>query len=276
MIHMVQPLHIGNALRLHLTPPLGARVWRILRNETGVFAGPSDPSAFVAYQGSDHVVVDATMLRNGVQQFYQPFWTTDGVNWLAEPVASGTPNANYQEKTEDVLTLLRERLEAGLLVECERGNFQPEGGYIRVVIGSPALDQELRLPLVTLHMEHDGSGERGIGEAVGTDQFDAIGFDWEESEGWLSNTTVTMIGWSLNGDERNELRKALRRLVIANLEVFESFGWARIDFGAEDIDLVNGEMPSPIYQVSCSFTCLAPVVVSGVVPAVREITVRRN
>lgn len=274
MISLVQPLHIGNALRLHFVPPAGARVWRVLRKETNDIGGHDDPTAFRVYEGSEDVLIDSMLLKNGVEQFYKPFWTTDGVTWTAGPVASGTPSADYTEFTPDVLSLLRERLEAGLLVEVERGNFQTELGYIQVLMGSPSLERDLRFPLVTLHMENETSGERALGEDISGDEFDAIGFDWDESEGWWGEHSVTVIGWSLNGDERNELRKALRRIVIGNMPVFEAQGWTRIDFRAEDIDAVNGEYPSPMYQVMGTFSCIAPVRVGGKVDAISTVISR--
>lgn len=274
MIHMVQPLHVGNALRLHFTPPAGARVWRVLRKTTDDIAGHDDPSAFLAYEGVDDVTVDATLLTNGERVFYKPFWTADGVTWTPGPVWSGTPAPNYEEHTPDVLSFLRDRLEAGLKIEVERGNLQSDVGYLQVMLGAPSLERDLRFPLVTIHMERDGSGERALGECISGDTFDAIGFDWDESEGWMSECTVTVIGWSLNGDERNELRKALRRIVIGNMPVFESYGWTRLDFNAEDIDAVNGEYPAPMYQVMGTFSCIAPVRVGGKVDAVSTVISR--
>jgi len=274
MIHMVQPLHVGNALRLHFTPPAGAVVWRVLRKETNDIAGHSDPTAFLAYEGDDHVTVDATLLRNGVQQFYKPFWTSDGAIWTSGPVVSGTPVADYAEYTPDVLSFLRDRLEAGLAEEVQRGSFQVELGYVQVMMGSPSLERDLRFPLVTLHVESETSGERAIGEAIAGDAFDSIGFDWNESEGWWGENSITVIGWSLNGDERNELRKALRRIVIGNMPVFESQGWTQLDWRAEDIDAVNGEYPSPMYQVMGTFSCIAPVRVGGTVDAISTVITR--
>lgn len=274
MINLVQPLHIGNALRLHFTPPTGAVVWRVLRKDTNDIAGHDDPTAFLAYEGVDHVTVDSALLRNGVQQFYKPFWTSDGVTWTAGAVATGTPAANYAEYTTDVLSSLRERIEAGLIVEVERGNFQVELGYVQVMMGSPSLERDLRFPLVTLHMESETSGIRAIGEAIAGDEFDSIGFDWDESEGWWGEHTITVIGWSLNGDERNELRKALRRIVIGNMPVFEGLGWTQLDFRSEDIDAVNGEYPSPMYQVMGTFSCIAPVRVGGKVDAISAVISR--
>lgn len=276
MISMIQPLHVGNALRLFLQPPAGAVRWKVLRKGNGTFSGHDDQSAIVAYEGDENVIVDTAFLQNEVMAFYCPFYTSDGTTWAAGPVASGTPAAIYQEHTTDVLSFLRDRLEAGLLVEVQRGNFVPELGYIQVYTAPPSLEQNLRLPLVTVHLDNEDSSERAIGEDISGDQFDAIGFDWQESEGWLANVRVMVIGWSLNSDERLELRKAIRRIIIANLPVFAAQGWEQVNLSQQDIDAINGEYTAQLYQVMSTFTCLAPVRVSGTVDAIREVSVRSN
>lgn len=276
MISMIQPLHVGNALRLFLQPPADAVRWKVLRKGNGTFSGHDDPSAIVAYEGDENVIVDTAFLQNEVMAFYCPFYTSDGATWTAGPVASGTPAAIYQEHTADVLSFLRDRLEAGLLVEVQRGNFVPELGYIQVYTAPPSLEQNLRLPLVTVHLDNEDSSERAIGEDISGDQFDAIGFDWQESEGWLANVRVMVIGWSLNSDERLELRKAIRRIIIANLPVFAAQGWDQVNLSQQDIDAINGEYTAQLYQVMSTFTCLAPVRVSGTVDAIREVSVRSN
>ena len=276
MISMIQPLNAGNALRLFLQPPDGAVRWKVLRKGNGTFSGHDDPSAIVAHEGDERVIVDTAFLQNEVMAFYCPFYTSDGATWTAGPVATGTPAAIYQEHTTDVLSFLRERLEAGLLVEVQRGNFAPDLGYIQVYTAPPSLEQNLRLPLVTVHLDNEEPAERAIGELVDTDEFNAIGFDWQESEGWLASVRVMVIGWSLNSDERLELRKAIRRIVIANLPVFAAQGWEQVSLSQQDIDAINGEYTAQLYQVMSTFTCLAPVRVSGTVGAVRDISVRSN
>jgi hypothetical protein len=257
MIHTVQPLSVGNALRLFIQPPAGAARWKVLRNGSGVFAGHDDPSALVAYDGTEKVVVDIESLQNGTAAYYRPFYTSNnGASWLAGPVASGTPAATYEEQTTDVLVTLRARLEAGLKVECQRGHLINELGYIPVFTASPAMDHDLRLPLVTVHLESEDSGERGIGECIGS--------SFDDEEGWLSNVSVVVVGWSLNGDERAELRQAIRRIIIANFPVFEGMGWVLPHLAQQDVDAVGGEYPAPIYQVMNTFTCIAPVRVASV------------
>lgn len=271
MISIVQPLHAGNALRLFIEPPASAVRWRVLRKGSDSFSGEDDASALVAYEGDERVIVDATALVNDQMAFYRPFYTSDGVTWIAGPTAYGTPSAIYQEVTTDVLSFLRERLEAGLKVECDRGNIVTELGYVQVYNAAPALTPDLRFPLVTVHLEGEDPSERAIGEVLAPDIFDSIGDEWVESEGWIASVRVTVIGWSLNSDERIELRKCLRRIIIANMPVFASKGWMHVDLSLQDVDAVNGEYQANIYQVMGSFSCLAPVVVSGAAAPISEV-----
>lgn len=277
---MIQPLHSGNALRLFLEPPKGVVAWRVLRNGTGVFSGPNDSHAALVFEGFDddaQVLVDVgNALENDARWFYGAYHSTDKVVWHASPVKSAIPNAIYQDQTTDVLSFVRDRLSSGLLEECKRGNFQTDFNFIQVYTAPPVMESALRFPLVTLHLESEESADRGIGETLGPDSFDAQDFEWTESEGWLANVRLQIIGWSLNSDERIELRKAIRRLIVANLPAFDSVGFNTINLSQQDVDSVNGEYPSPIYQVMNTFTCIAPVVVSGNVSAVREVVIKRN
>lgn len=276
MISIIQNLHIGNALRLFLRPPAGSLVWKVLKKSTDTFSGVDDADAIVVYSGNQDIFTDSSDLINEVMVFYKPYYSADGVVWTAGNTANGTPTATYEEYSTDVLSLVRSRLEAGLLVECQRGNFHPEHGYIQVFNAPPSLERDLRMPLVTIHLENDEPGERGIGDSISGDEFDSIGFAWDESEGWLSNVAITIIGWSLNSDERIELRKAIKRIIIANLNVFSAADIDQVSLSQSDIDAVNGEYPAQIFQVMCNFTCIAPVRVGGQVDAIRTIISRSN
>jgi len=270
MISIVQPLSVGNALRLYFEPPAGALRWKVLRNGSGVFSGHDDPNALLVYEGDDRVITDTESLQNSILQYYGPFYSSDGMAWTAGPIASGTPAATYEDRTTDVLSELRDRLEAGLKVECDRGVFSTEIGYIQVFSGPPLNDLG-RIPMLSLHLESEEPSERFLGEEVASDSFDAIGFDITESEGWLADVRVQIVAWSLNGDERKELRKAIRRLIIANLPVFEGFGWSQVSLSQQDVDAVSGEYDAPMFQVLNTFTCVAPARVTSNVDAIREV-----
>lgn len=264
MITTVQNLHIGNALRLFIKPPAGYPAWRILRKDTDSFTGPDDAGAIVVYEGDEKVIVDKESVQNGVMQFYRPYYTQDGQNWTAGPTASGTSTSDYQDYTVDVYELIRDRLERGLKVECDRGTFQTELGYIPVLTAPPTMERDHRLPLVSIHYDSEESSERAIGENISGDEFDSVGFDWEESEGWWANISITIAGWSLNPSERVDLRKAIRRIMVANMELLAAEGVVQANLSLSDIDLVNGEIQNgQLYQVMGTFTCVAPVRVGG-------------
>lgn len=272
MITMVQPLHAGNALRLFIEPPAGAVRWRVLRKGSDTFSGdPDDPSALVAYEGDERVVVDALSLPNDVMAFYRPFYQSESGAWTSGSTAYGTPASIYEEHATDVMWLVRSRLEAGLKVEVERGNLVHELGYVQVYTAPPSLEQNILFPLVTITLENESSSIRGIGENISGDEFDAIGFDWLESEGWLADVQLSVVGWSVNSDERIELRKAIRRVVLANLPVFAAHGIDQVNLSMSDNDAVNGEYGAPVYQVMASFSCVAPVRVGGRVDAISEV-----
>lgn len=261
MITLIQNLYAGNALRLFLEPPIGAVSWRVLRKGSDSFTDQNDATAFVAYEGDEKIVVDAESLNNEVMAFYRPFYY-DGAAWTAGATASATPTATYEDSTTDVLSFMRDRVERGLLVEVQRQNLTNDLGYIQVYTAPPSLERDLRFPLVTIHLDSESPGARGIGENISGDEFDAIGFEWNESEGWLAQVQLSIVGWSLNSDERIELRKALRRIVIANLPILASRGIDEVSLTQQDVDAVNGEFGAPIYQVVSTFSCLAPVRVS--------------
>lgn len=260
-------------MRLILEPPANAVRWKLLRKGSDSFTDIDDAAAFLAFDGDDKVITDTGFLQNATMYFYRPFYTADGTTWTPGNTASGTPAATYAEDTSDAFSLVRDRLEAGLKVECDRGTFATELGYIQVYTAPPGMEDSLRFPLVTMHYEGTGRGESGIGESIGSDDFDAIGDDWSENEGWLSNDQIQVVGWCLNSDERVDLRKALRRIIIGNLSIFSAAGIDQVDFQQSDLDFLEGEFGAPMYQISCNFSCLAPVSVGGRTPAVHDITI---
>jgi hypothetical protein len=51
MIGFIQPIASGNAIRLLLSPVMGASNWRVLRKESDDFSGHDDPNAYLVYEG---------------------------------------------------------------------------------------------------------------------------------------------------------------------------------------------------------------------------------
>lgn len=258
MISILQPLPIGNAIRVFLTPPSAARYWRVLRKGSDSFTGFNDPDALLVCEGDDKTFLDTSSLQNNVMAFYKVYYRLNNNTWSASATAFATPAATYLDQTTDVQSFVRDRLEAGLKVEVERGNLINDLGYIQVFTAPPAITQNMQFPLVSVHLDDESPSERGIGEDFG-DDFDSVGGEIYESEGWLSSVTLSIVGWTLNPNTRIELRKALRRIIIANLAVFDDKGFIHIEFKTQDVDALSGEYNADIYQVMGTFTCMAPV-----------------
>lgn len=270
MIHAIQPLPIGTALRLFLSPPAGASRWKILRKGADSFSGPDDAAAILVHEGDSKVVLDARFLRNGIAAFYRPYYWIGGA-WQPGATTSGTPAAIYEDASTDVQSIVRQRLEDGLAEEVRRGTLKNELGYVQVFSAPPQVSDDLRFPLVTVELASEQPAVRGIGEGVIPDAFDPDAFEWADAEGWLSSVSLQVIGWSLNPDERIALRNALRRLVIGNLPVFDDAGMVQIEFSSQDVDLINGEFAAPLYQCLCTFSCMAPAIVRSSVDAIRDV-----
>ena len=258
MISLAQPLPIGNAIRLLLSPD--SSVWRLLRKDVASFTGFDDPDAYVVRDGGfELAVVDDFFLNNGQSYFYCLFSLVSGV-WRASDVRMVVPSASYDELTWDALSVLRDRLDYGLSEEVQRGKLNHEYGRIPVLTAPPQFEDTV-FPLVTVHLTSETPVERALGEEVMVD-FEVDGESIDSYEGWLARSQITVMGWCLNPDERIALRQALRRVVIGNLPVFEGAGMTQVEFqmqDSEDFQSYN----APIYQCMGSFSCTVPVAVSG-------------
>lgn len=80
---------------------------------------------------------------------------------------------------------------------------------------------------------------------------------WTAHEGWLSSVQIQIVGWSLNADERIELRKAIGRIIKANLSLFDHEGMIQIEVSQQDVEDFTS-FSAPVYQSMASFSCLAP------------------
>ena len=232
MISMLQPLIAGNAIRIFIEPISGAKYWRVLKKASDNFSGHDDPSAVLVYEGDEKIVVDAQVAStpNGTLLFYRAYYW-NGTAWVSSASRSATPAATYEEHTTDTMSIVRERLEAFLLVEVERGNFLTDLGYIQVYTAPPSLDQNVRFPVVTITLENESPAERGIGENISGDDQSAnfnmerverLAFDDEmaylNADQITSSDESQQMVWvtecyircDFDGDGISELRKVVR------------------------------------------------------------------
>lgn len=271
-IQMIVALPAGNALNLILGKlPAGAEYVRVLRRTDQAFAGPSDPNAMVLCdEWTAEAALDRFCLTNGTAYFYQAFYW-NGASFAASPIVSATPQASYGDAADDPLSVVRERVELGLAVEVQRGRLKPTSGKVEVLKAPFALPDGVTFPVVSVHLSSDSPAERGISDDLLEPEHQFIG-GWESTEGWLSAVDIAVVGVSLNPDERIDLRKALKRIIIVNLPVFAAAGMTHIEFrqsDSEDIESSN----APLFRTDGQFSCLAPSGVTHVIPEIAAVNV---
>lgn len=274
MISFIQPLAAGNALRISLEIPDGATSMRLLRKVSDSFSGWNDPAALVVADATAISVLDAEALFNGTLYYYRSYYLINGTWTDSGATRSATPAATYQEHGVDVLSLVRERLDLGLQAEVLRGTLTHQDGHIPVYTAPPVFD-ETKWPIVTVHLQGDASAERAIGELVSPDEFDSVGEQWDESEGWLANVQVMLMAWSLNPDQRLELRKAIKRIIIANLPVFGDAGMMQVQLSMQDTEDFES-YSAPVYQAMGTLSCTSMTVVGSNVDAINDVAVTQH
>jgi len=260
MIILATAMAVGNAVMLHLQPPDAAERWRVLRLGTDAFAGQNTPGAWLVHDGTDTTVVDARGLVNGTRFFYRAFYLV-GATWLESATVSVTPEATFDDITVDVLQFVRDRLDYGLQVEVARKTLSPGNKTVPVLVAPPVFE-DTRLPIVTVFLQSESSAVRAIGESIASDVAGVPNFD-----GWRANVQLTITGWTQNPDERIALRMAIRRIIVANLPVFESYGMVQVEFQQQDSDDFE-KWSSPMHMTVGTFSCNAPVAVFGGRPTV--------
>lgn len=263
-------LPVGNAVRAIMSPPTDADRWSLLRKATDDITSVADPDARVVYSGrDDRETVDVDGLVNGTPVFYALFYH-DGIAWQLDDGGSATPNYSIQDLSTDALTVIRDRMDAGLLAEVHAGALEHADGAIPVLTETPTFDQ-VRWPLVTVHLNNEGQATRAIGEH-GYNDFTDDDDVLQLVDGYPARDQISVIVWAQNGDQRIALRKALRRIILGNMPVFASFGMAEIEVTASDTEDFE-RYAAPIYQTIYSISCVAPVMIASGTTTVRDVTV---
>lgn len=267
MINLIQLLPIGNALRVFLTPPDGSIQWRLLRRTDDNFVDENDPGAVLVLDtGTDKVILDVEKLINGTLYYYRAYYY-DGNAWTASVSMAAMPDTTYEDHGVDVLTILIDRLTLGLEAEILQQKLFPNSGKIKV-FNAPPQFEDTKFPVVTVHIDKDAPGERFVGEVIASDVFSNN--VWTEAEGWLARWSLSIIGWAMNPDERIALRKSIKRILLANLPVFDGLDMDLVEFDFSDSEDLTS-YPAPIYQVNTQFSCLAPAYVTATTSAITDV-----
>lgn len=268
MIWLIQPLSVGNAVRILIAPPNSAARWKLLRRDADDFSGPDDPLALVVHDGNDKAITDYRGLLNGEQVFYKVYNLVNDVWEDGGPVSTVVPGATMADLGEDVLSLIRDRLEAGFKVYVDRDVIRHDRNFVPVMLASPQVE-DVVLPMVTVHLQNQATEVRGVGELSGLDSFDEEANEWLSVEGGFDRVQITIAIWALNADTRKLMRKALRAILQANLPVFDAAGLVTPSWSMQDLEDYQ-TYAAPMFQTMCTFDCLAPASVQATTPPIVE------
>lgn len=270
-ITLLEPLAAGNAIRVFITPATGAAYCRVLRRTADAFTGPDDAGAVVvADRFTDNVLLDETALVNGTEYFYRAY-SWDGSAWDSPASVSGTPAASYQGDDVDAAEIVRLRLELGLAVEVARGALLPASGVIKVLRSPFMLAENVSFPMVYVHLDSFAPTDRAIGEMViGPEHLPDGG--WQDYEGFVARWAINIGGVSRNANERNDLRRALVRVLQANLPVFAGAGLGLVEFQFGDTEQLQ-ENAAPLFMTGGTFGCISMSFVARGVPEITDVLV---
>jgi hypothetical protein len=278
MIQFAHAPPCGNAAAINLGIAPQASAWRLLRRADDDFVGEIDAGATVIAEGDDGdayvPVLDYVGLTNGVPAWYQEYELIDGL-WAApgDPV-SVTPAylAEPLYASPDLASLLRERISLVLRAEVVAGRLRHESGAVPVLTAYPLLES-IRLPVVTIILSDRHSEVRGIGEIVTPDAFD--GTYWDTFEGWMDRSTVQIAVWSLNHEDRLQVRDAVQRAVMLNLPILDSAGFVLPELSESDSQDFES-YSAPIYQSIFTLSCLHATLVRSQFHSIHTVEVTAN
>ena len=273
MISMLAPHPSGAAVTLRLQCP--AMSWVLLRRLDNNFSAYPDPDALQIDSGDGQLAVvellDYTGLKNGETVWYRMFESQDGVSWSPSGASrSVTPSYESQPQFHslDPVELVRERLEVGLNGELELGSITHSRGAVPVLRAPPLFDQTV-FPCVTVLLTIRSTEHRFIGDNLISDWYDATNGEIETYQGWLDRSRIEVAVWSLNADERAEMRHAVERILLLNQPIFDAV-FSEMDVSQSDrFDAESYNVP--VYQAVFEVSALHPAIVRDTVTPINHI-----
>jgi hypothetical protein len=271
MIRMASPHPSGAAISLLLRVP--ARPWVLLRRLDDDFTTYPDAGAVVVVSGETANeqlgVLDFEGLTNGIPVWYQIFaepvggvgpWEAYGALKTITPAYESQPSFHSLDPVE----LIRERLEVGLAGELALGTITHKQGAVPVLRAPPLFDSVV-FPAVTVLLESRNTEHRFIGDSLLDDAMTSPSTA-EVYTGWFDRSRIQIAGWSLNAEERAQLRHAIERILILNLPILDAT-LTEVDVSQND-QFDAESYAAPVYQAVFELSALHPAIVRDVVPLI--------
>ncbi|MDO8357315.1 MAG: hypothetical protein Q7U76_13070 [Nitrospirota bacterium] len=249
-VQQATPFAFGGAVSLAWINPLDLTYdhVKILRKTTDTISGPTDPSAIVIYTGSGNVcapyrgifmpvddvtlaryrkVLDVVTVGYGTTYYYAIFaCNLDETDIsVAALIQARTPNVSAFEEI-DILQLLIDYINPYMNAQIVADSLAlRDGQTINVLNGPPLLDCAT-WPMVSVHLDDDHPSDFSIGDVVGTD--DVTGDAVLHRRGYMSDASISVVGWTDNPDVRKSLYRNLKGCLISVRQLLEQLGFMNI------------------------------------------------
>jgi hypothetical protein len=286
------PLSIGNAVKLSFIPPSDDE-WagtRILRKAgtisvPAVISGPTDAAATIIWDQSGETtnqsldearwMLDIQGLVNGILYTYAAYAYDAVPNYSDVLTITVTPAVTYTYQSFELKDLFLDRLPVTMADELLRGMIRLKSGVtkIPVISASPAPGSEDTWPVVSVHLDSDAMNTEAIGHETGGQTFNEGTNLWVTNEGAYFAQAVSVLAWTLNPEERDEMRRALKRqITVVMHELVELGQAAQLGLNLQDAEEFS-LYPAPVYFAICHVTCLALAQWFETSPPIREVDV---
>ena len=237
---------------------------RILRKPTNNISGPTDPDATVVYVGAGILcapyrniyqpvdgitpgqyrqILDTVDLDYNTQYYYAIYAMDSGELSPSDPalVRATTPHVSAFEEI-DILQTLIDYINPYMNAQIVTESLALRPSQRINVLNGPPLLESATWPMVSVHLDDDHPSEFAVGDIVGSNSPTGDGI--VHRRGYMSDVSISVVGWTENPDVRKSLYRNLKGCLISVRQLLENVGLMNIVLSgryAEDFD--NYQMP---------------------------------
>lgn len=257
---------LGGAVRLQWINPTTAGFdhVKILRKLTNTFSGPNDQSATVVYLGLGDLcqpyrnifqpvdgvtpaqyrqILDTTDIGYNITYYYAIYALDAGEVSPSDAAAMSATTPHVSEFEEiDILQTLLDYINPYMNAQIVTQSLAIRPNQrINVLNGPPLLDNAT-WPMVSVHLDDDHPSDFSIGDIVGSN--DTTGDTIVHRRGYMSDASISVVGWTDNPDVRKSMYRNLKGCLISARQLLENVGLMNVVLSgryAEDFE--NYQMP---------------------------------
>lgn len=290
------PMMFGGGVRLEWISPIDATFDHvtILRKPTNTISGPTDPSATVVYIGKGDVCTPYRTIARPIDGVtparYRQIFDTMNIGYsltyyyaiyamdsggIAISVAASMPaimpSVSVFEEL-DVLQVLIDYINAYMNAQIVGQSLSLRSGQTINVLNGPPLIDNATWPMVSVHLDDDHPSEFSLADSIGAD--DVTGDTTIHRRGYMSDASISVVGWTDNPDVRKSLYRNLKGSLISVRQLLENLGFMNIVVSgryAEDFESYGMPLFFALFTIKGNLvTSVREVPTEGIIKTIEE------